>query len=242
MWTRPPGNNQAPQHNASVEAVNLSEQSLFNNQNQPSFQRHDFDAELQVYMGSKQHRDLLDRMHSSMRARYYAHGRMQLKQKVSIFTLSIISLFVVAISLFALTYSPILAATTKSAITFASIISSIFIIIVGLLESQNNYQVKALQMYKCAMEINDLYQKLQIEPMISKDTLQYYSDNFHSVMQGCPYSYDDIDFMMAKIEAKKTEDVGWETKFQMNISYLINVYGLNFTIMLIPPFILFFLL
>ncbi|MGH1351981.1 MAG: SLATT domain-containing protein [Methyloligellaceae bacterium] len=240
MWTRPPGNSQAVQSNGNVDPVPMTDPNFYT-PNQSGLHRPDFDAELQLYMGSKQHRDLLERMKGSMKSRFNAHNRLEQKHKVSIFTLSIISLFVVAISLYALTYSPILHLSTKSAITFASIISSIFIIIVGLLESQNNYQVRALQMHKCAMEINDLYQRLQIEPMISKDTLQYYTERFHSVMQGCPYNYDDIDYLMAKVDSKKEEDVSWDMRLHVNLTYWINVYGLNLVIMIIPPLILFLL-
>ncbi len=251
MWTRPPVNNHAVQHNGNGENAQLAEQQNFYAPGQPALGqgglaqpnqgRPDMEAEMQMYMGARQHKDLLERMKVSMQARYNAHSRLEQKHKVSIFTLSIISLFVVAISLYALTYSPILHISTKSAITFASIISSIFIIIVGLLENQNNYQVRALQMHKCAREINDLYQKLQIEPMISKDTLQFYTDKYHGVMQNCPYNYDDIDYLMAKADCKKDIDISWDTRMQIKLTHTWNVYGLNVIIIVIPPLILFLL-
>ncbi len=239
MWTRPPSNN-SQQNPGTLEQVQVSDPKFYMKNNQP-VKRQDFDAELQLYMGSKQHKDLLERMNFAMQARSNAHSRLEQKHKVSIFTLSIISLFVVSISLYALTYNMVLPLTTKSAITFASIISSIFIIIVGLLESQNNYQVRALQMHKCAMEINDLYQRLQIEPMISKETLQMYTEKYHFVMHACPYNYDDIDAKMAKLEVKNSEDIGWDEKLNLKLSYYMNVYGLNSIIITIPPLILFFL-
>ena len=257
MWTRPPSSNQSAKNIGSAvgssvgstvgnnvgntERVHVADPSYYTQQNTKSVKRPNLDSELQLYMGSKQHKDLMENMKGAMRARHYAHSRLEQKHKVSIFTLSIISLFVVGISLYALTYSSILPIATKSAITFASIISSIFIIIVGLLESQNNYQVRALQMKKCAQEINDLYQRLQIENVVSKDTLQFYTEKYHMIMQACPYNYDDIDYMMAKMEGKRAEDIGWETKIHYNVMYFVNVYGLSSVIILIPPMILFML-
>ena len=91
------------------------------------------------------------------------------------------------------------------------------------------------------MEINDLYQRLQIEPMISKDTLQLYTEKYHHVMQACPYNYDDIDALMAKLEDKNSDEVSWSEQFSAKLSYYINVYGLNTVIITIPPLILFLL-
>lgn len=203
--------------------------------------RTNLDAELQLYTSSRQHKDLLDRMNIVKRARFNAHSRLEQKHKVSIFTLSLISLFVVAISLYALTYNMILPLGVKSAITFASIISSIFIIIVGLLESQNNYQVRAMQLHKCAMEITDLHQKLQIDSSLNRDELQDYANKYQSALQACPYNHDDIDYLMAKISGRRASDIGWDLTLQVYVTYYLDVYGLSAIILSIPPAILLFL-
>lgn len=203
--------------------------------------RPDFDAELQLYVSSKQHKELLDRMNIVQRACFNAHNRLEQKHKVSVFSLSLISLFVVAISLYALTYGTLLPLATKSAITFSSIIASVFIIIVGLLESQNNYKVRAMQLHKCAMQITDLHQKLQIETSISRNELQEYADKYQQAIQACPYSHDDIDYVMAKIAGRRGHEIGWDLTTQVYLTYYLDVYGLNFVILAIPPAILFFL-
>ncbi|MEM7620521.1 MAG: SLATT domain-containing protein [Pseudomonadota bacterium] len=204
-------------------------------------ERSNLDAELQFYVSSKQQKDLLDRMNLVKRACFNAHSRLRQKHRVSIFTLSLISLFVVAISLYALTYGTLLPIGTKSAITFASIISSVFIIIVGLLESQNNYQVRAIELHKCAMEITDIHQKLQIESSLSREDLQKYADKYQNAIQSCSYNHDDIDYVMAKISGRRGQDIGWDLTLQVYLTYYIDVYGLSFIILSIPPAILLWL-
>ena len=77
MWTRPPSNN-SQQDVGNVEQVQVPN-AKFYMKNQPPVKRHGLDSELQLYMGSKQHKDLLGRMKFAMQARLNAHSRLEQK-------------------------------------------------------------------------------------------------------------------------------------------------------------------
>jgi SMODS and SLOG-associating 2TM effector domain family 5 len=100
---------------------------------------------------------LLHAMRTVKAARFSAAERFERKHMLSLFSMSIVSLYFVGLSVWQAVYAPLLDDPTNRLVTLVSILSSIFTLVLALIESMNDYKIKALHMHACALAVNDLY-------------------------------------------------------------------------------------
>ncbi len=84
-------------------------------------------------------------------ARFNAAERLERKHLVSVFALSTVSLYFVGLSVWQTVYAANLEAPTNQLITLVSIMSSICTLVLALIDSMNDYKIKAHHMHACAL-------------------------------------------------------------------------------------------
>ena len=99
---------------------------------------------------------LLHAMRTVKAARFSAAERFDRKHMLSLFSMSIVSLYFVGLSVWQVVYAPLLDEATNRLVTLVSIMSSIFTLVLALIESMNDYKIKSHHMHACALAVNDL--------------------------------------------------------------------------------------
>ena len=105
---------------------------------------------------------LLAAMRTVKAARFNAAERFERKNTLSLFALSMVSLYFVGLSVWQAVYAPALDEAANRLITLVSIMSSVFTLVLALIESMNDYKMKAHHMHACALAVNDLYHEFKL--------------------------------------------------------------------------------
>ena len=84
------------------------------------------------------------------------------RTRVSLFAMSMVSLYFVGLSVWQAIYASTLDEASNRLITLVSIMSSVFTLVLALIEAMNDYRMKAHHMHACALAVNDLYHELQL--------------------------------------------------------------------------------
>src|SRR6185312_16294032 len=98
---------------------------------------------------------LLVAMRTVKAARFNAAERLERKHALSLFAMSMVSLYFVGLSVWQAVYAPTLDEPSNRLITLVSIMSSIFSLVLALIESMNDYRMKAHHMHACALAVNE---------------------------------------------------------------------------------------
>ena len=77
--------------------------------------------------------------------------------------MSMVSLYFVGLSVWQAIYASTLDEASNRLITLVSIMSSVFTLVLALIEAMNDYRMKAHHMHTCALAVNDLYHELQAD-------------------------------------------------------------------------------
>jgi hypothetical protein len=183
-------------------------------------------------------RDALHQLLRTMRivkaARFNAAERLERKNTVSQFALAMVSLYFVGLSIWQMVYAGAISEPTHRLVTLVSIVSSVFTLILGLLETQNGYQIKAHHLHACGLAVSDLAHELAIAMPADARTQQEYRRRYHEIVRACPVNHTSIDYAMARQSA---ED-GATERLRVRGLYLLNVYGLYALFLIGPPLLL----
>src|SRR5262245_21600343 len=112
---------------------------------------------------------LVRTIHTVKAARFNAAERLEHKHLVSVVALSIVSLYFVGLSVWQAVYAANLSEPANRLITLVSIMSSICTLVLALIDSMNDYKIKAHHMQSCALAVNDLLQELRLADTRSEE-------------------------------------------------------------------------
>jgi len=174
---------------------------------------------------------LLRAMHTVKSARFNAAERLERKHTLSLFAMSMVSLYFVGLSVWQAVYGPLLGEATNRLVTLVSIMSSIFTLVLALIESMNDYKMKAHHMHACALAVNDLYHELQLLRPTDAAIVQDFRRRYNEAVRGCPVNHARVDYLMAKAE----QGMPWPDKLWARLRYALDVYALYGICLLIPP-------
>jgi hypothetical protein len=174
---------------------------------------------------------LLRAMQTVKAARFNAAERLERKHLVSVVALSIVSLYVVGLSVWQAVYAASLSEPANRLITLVSIMSSVCTLVLALIEAMNDYKIKAHHMHTCALAVNDLLQELRLA-QDSSSVVQDFRRRYNAIVRGCPFNHARIDYMMARA------DRGWERRLWAHVCYAADVYGLYGLCLAGPPLML----
>ena len=124
---------------------------------------------------------LLSAMRTVKAARFNAAERLERKNTLSMFSMSIVSLYFVGLSVWQVVYAPLLDEPTNRLVTLVSIMSSIFTLVLALIESMNDYKIKAHHMHTCALAVNDLYHEFKLAPPGDDGRVQEFRRRYNEI-------------------------------------------------------------
>jgi hypothetical protein len=177
---------------------------------------------------------LLAAMRTVKAARFNAAERLERKHALSLFAMSMVSLYFVGLSVWQAVYAPTLDEASNRLITLVSIMSSIFSLVLALIESMNDYRMKAHHMHACALAVNDLYHELKLMRPGDAVLLQEFRHRYTGAVRRCPYNHSRIDYLMAKAEGP----VPWVDRAWARLRYAFDVYALYGFALIAPPLVL----
>jgi hypothetical protein len=175
---------------------------------------------------------LMRTMHTVKAARFNAAERLEHKHLVSVVALSIVSLYFVGLSVWQAVYAANLSEPANRLITLVSIMSSICTLVLALIDSMNDYKIKAHHMHSCALAVNDLLQELRLSERDDAVTVQDFRRRYNNIVRSCPHNHARIDYLMARPSGQ------WETRLLAKLRYAADVYGLYGACLLGPPLLL----
>ena len=177
-----------------------------------------------------------DQLASAMKvvkaARFNAAARLEAKQTVSLFTQSMVALYFVGLAVWQAIYAGQIDEPTNRLITFIQIVSSVFTLILGLLEAMNDYKMKAHHLQACALAVSELSQELAIARPADPRAVQDFRRRYNDVMKACPVNHARIDYLKAKLGNK--QDRGG-ARALLALRYFLDVYGLYLLFLAVPP-------
>lgn len=168
---------------------------------------------------------LVKDMRGVKRSRFNARDRLEAKYSASIVAFTLAGVCQIALSLFNLRYAEHIAAQTKLFLEFACDVTSIFTLAFGLVVGLKNYQIKALQMQRCAMDVSNLLRKLEIALPVEREALQQYRRKYHEIDARCPENHNDIDYKKSRLAPDDTRGARWN-----RWEYRIDVYGVYWVV------------
>jgi hypothetical protein len=184
-----------------------------------------------VAMDARAVEQLLAAMRTVKAARFNAADRLERKNMVSLFAMSMVSLYFVGLSVWQAVYGSTLDEATNRLVTLVSIMSSIFTLVLALIEAMNDYRVKAHHMHACALAVNDLFHELQLLRPVDAGQVQEFRLRYNAAVRSCPYNHARVDYLMARAE----RNVPLGEKVWARARYTLDVYGLYVGCMLGPP-------
>jgi hypothetical protein len=177
---------------------------------------------------------LISAMRTVKAARFNAAQRFERKNAVSLFAMSMLSLYFVGLSVWQAVYASTLDEASNRLITLVSIMSSIFTLVLALIEAMNDYRMKAHHMHTCALAVNDLYHELQLMRPADASLVQEFRRRYNGAVRSCPYNHARVDYLMARAE----RNVPWQDKAWAWLRYGLDVYALYGFCLIAPPLVL----
>ena len=135
-------------------------------------------------------------------ARFNAAERLERKATVSLFTQSTVALYFVGLAVWQAVYAGQIDEPTNRLMTFIQLVSSVFTLILGLLEALNDYKMKAHHLHNCALSVAELAQELRIAQVADGLVLQDFRRRYNEVLKACPVNHSRIDYLAAKLDGK----------------------------------------
>lgn len=163
-------------------------------------------------------------------ARFNASRRLRAKQAWSIFTLSILSFYNLIMSF------PSLLGVSQQAQTDTlspvAILTSIFVLIISLLEVSKAYEVRAERLDKSAMEINQIHSRLRMAHSVGDD-LGPIIEAYHELIKTCPENHEPQDYKL--VEAGEVKGLKVICSKFMVARYWMQNRALYVVLLVAPP-------
>lgn len=166
-------------------------------------------------------------------ARFNAAERLERKQAVSLFTQSMVALYFVGLAVWQAVYIGQIDDAANRLLTFIQLVSSVFTLMLGLLEAMNDYKMKAHHLHNCALQVSELAQELAIARPTDPAIVQEFRRRYNEALKSCPVNHSRSDYERAKLGD------GGDRKARMLIElrHMLNVYGLYALFLAVPPLI-----
>jgi hypothetical protein len=172
-------------------------------------------------------------------ARFNAHARLVAKHWLSTTATALLALYLVAVSLVPLAFEKNMTAETIRALAVISLITSVFLIIITLLESARNYHREADRMHKCALEIAELYNRLQAMPLEEAETKRTnLNDEYSRILRLHEINHKTIDFLQFQLSFHRDLRFGGRDLLFGYLRYgvlWIAEYWIYIVIIFVPP-------
>jgi|SRR6185369_7399464 len=171
-------------------------------------------------------------------SRYNASHRLKRKNTLSIYSISILSVYVIAITLVAKYEFQVISTNLYD---YASIVLALFILVISLTEASKNYMVSSERMFVCGNEIRDLLDELKKYAKKSDAEcagLEQLSCKYSSILKSCPENHDTIDFEFHKAQHYADfKGMNWYISQWYKLKYYLDIYWFYTLLIVLPPLI-----
>lgn len=148
-------------------------------------------------------------------SRFNAAKRLELHDKWSTITISLVSVYVISLNLMVLVpeRSEIF---NEGNIAFSTICLSILILVVSIILASRNYKIRASKFHDCGREINEIYDDIcvwkssNIKP--DKDDLILIGKKYYSILDKYE-NHARIDYLMFQADNLKEYEIKWPLGF-----------------------------
>jgi SMODS and SLOG-associating 2TM effector domain family 5 len=182
---------------------------------------------------------LLRKMWQTKSARFNAHMRLQRRHWLSIAATSILSCYLVGISLFQLAFESSISPTERSLLSVTNIVVSVFLIVITLLENARNYGDEGERMRENAQAISKLYNKFQALTVTEADKQRdKFAQAYSDLLIDAKLNHKDIDrnlFRLPNATELKIDGTSYGTLLLQTVWLTIVEYWLYFSLVLVPP-------
>ncbi len=187
---------------------------------------------------------LKSRLWKTKGSRFNAYRRLKRRQQVSIFSISVLSVYGISIPVIQAVLDTSSCPRTNDLYTVVSLTLSVFILVLSLLEGANNYAGKSEKMHTNAVKISSLYSELEIlaikdqnpDSLIEKvdDVQRRYSE----IIKECPENHEPEDYLEFQIQHRREFNLSLLKCFWVKTrSFLVNYWLYSLFVIVIPPFI-----
>lgn len=183
--------------------------------------------------------DDLDRtMWITKHSRYNASDRLKKKHLLSIYTISVLSVYVILLSLLSKYGFKI---ENSQLYDLLSVVSAIFILVLSLTEASKNYMVASEKLFICGNETRDLLDELKKYSNKSDADvpgIESISSKYSHVLKTCGENHETIDFDL--LRAQRPADfkgINWFSSICFRSKYFLNIYRFYFSLLFLPPVI-----
>ena len=185
-------------------------------------------------------RRLCETMRLVKRARFNAHKRLESMSTLSLASVSMFSLYLIAVSVHTTQFVENISNYSVKVVSFTSIILSIFILILSFIVEMRSYRARAEAMQTCAMRVARMLQLLEIRRDVTLLELTQAINDYNDVIGACPFNHDDIDFRRAIAERDHNRSRTWASWLGLQA---LSCYGsfkvcwLYTSLIALPPFV-----
>lgn len=169
-------------------------------------------------------------------SRYNAAYRLKRKNTLSIYSIAVLSVYALAITLLEKYGFHV---TNSNLYGFISIMLSVFILVISLSEAGKNYGVVSERLFVCGNEIRDLLDSLKA---FSNKTHNDYSgiynisQKYSNALKACGENHEKLDSDLLKAEYhNKFDDMNPFWSMVYKIKFYISIYWFYSCLIILPP-------
>lgn len=172
-------------------------------------------------------------------ARFQAHKRLNVINNWSTWSVNLLSIYVVCLSILALAPPTQLSFLADKMGTLLIICFSVLMLVVNLLESSKDYKLKADVMHRCAKELSHLYNELILikdqssNPNIN-DKLVEILNKYQVIIDNCSDNHLPIDVEKFKVENSNEFEIKSYNAFWINVKYFFQIKGVYLLVIVMP--------
>lgn len=169
-------------------------------------------------------------------ARFNASRRLRNKSIWSLRTISFLSVYTIAITLSQNYQLFVVTGGIKDFPAFLSILLSLCILVLSILEGSENYLLRSERLHKCAVEISDLYEALQGKKTkkINNKTVRDLSAKYADVLRKCEENHEPVDYELFQTEHPEVYNLGSVKTLTIKFSWYVITFIWYYLLVLMP--------
>jgi low affinity Fe/Cu permease len=185
---------------------------------------------------------LKNRLWITKGSRFNAARRLNNKSQFSTTSISILSVYGIAIPIIQSLPNISKCSQVNSLYTAISTILSVFTLVLSLLDSAKNYPVKADRIYNSAVKIGVLEKKLEYLICCEADDefrakVQFISTEYNEILAECGENHDPEDFALFKAQHSKDFNIKTISKNLIKLKVFVKDYWIYVFVLGLPPII-----
>lgn len=163
-------------------------------------------------------------------ARFNAYRRLQRKQNASIFSISILSVYLMVEAFVPEGTLPPEAEKWRKAFV---VLAAVFILILSLLEARKSYELKAERLHNNAIELNGLYASFKISS--DDDKKKEEIKRYYKLIAACPENHEPCDDDLFRAAHWHEFKMGCCKVAWIKTTNFIQTYWFYTTLVVLPP-------